>query len=179
MTSDTVSGPRELPAPLRSRLDEIAGRHGGRVPLHSRLFAQWMHYAFPNECPYPRSLLTTEAELPQQEWMEMYNATTGRATLEEMQAATYLLDGDNATAGEDPVQLWSEDEELLSDLVGAPGHGPMASLHWLVCTAALAASASVIKKVADSTWGERGNNRGKKPCLDSVQRTKESRTHLV
>ncbi|OLP24478.1 hypothetical protein AK812_SmicGene48940, partial [Symbiodinium microadriaticum] len=23
-------------------------------PLHGRLFAQWMHYAFPHECPYPQ-----------------------------------------------------------------------------------------------------------------------------
>ncbi len=25
----------------------------GRVPLHGRLFAQWMHHVFPRECPYP------------------------------------------------------------------------------------------------------------------------------
>merc|ERR1719281_2166442 len=23
------------------------------VQLHGRLFAQWLHYAFPHECPYP------------------------------------------------------------------------------------------------------------------------------
>ena len=38
MPSDAVAAPRDLSAALRSRLDEIAGRHGGKVPLHSRLF---------------------------------------------------------------------------------------------------------------------------------------------
>jgi len=23
------------------------------VPLHGRLFTQWLHFAFPHECPYP------------------------------------------------------------------------------------------------------------------------------
>merc|ERR1712203_151284 len=31
-----------------------ATRHGGHVPIHGRLFAQWMHFAFPLECPYPQ-----------------------------------------------------------------------------------------------------------------------------
>merc|ERR1719223_1582989 len=38
---------------LRRRLDEVAAHHEGLIPLHGRLFAQWMHLAFPQECPYP------------------------------------------------------------------------------------------------------------------------------
>merc|ERR1719387_1072567 len=38
---------------LRSKLEEIAAKGNGRVPLHGRLFSQWLHYAFPYECPYP------------------------------------------------------------------------------------------------------------------------------
>merc|ERR1719343_2014678 len=53
MPSDTVSAPRNISALMRRRLDDIAGRHKGSVPLHGRLFAQWMHHAFPNECSYP------------------------------------------------------------------------------------------------------------------------------
>merc|ERR1719235_484226 len=34
-------------------MPQVASVHGGEVPLHSRLFAQWLHYAFPHECPYP------------------------------------------------------------------------------------------------------------------------------
>lgn len=53
LASETVAAPRELSWPLRARLVEIAERHGGNVPLHGRLFAQWMHHAYPRECPLP------------------------------------------------------------------------------------------------------------------------------
>jgi len=42
-----------LPVKLFDRLNDIAQKHRGLVPLHGRLFAQWMHHAFPRECPYP------------------------------------------------------------------------------------------------------------------------------
>lgn len=51
MPSRTVDAPRDL-GPLVSRLEAVAETNGGRVPLHGRLFAQWMHAAFPIECPY-------------------------------------------------------------------------------------------------------------------------------
>ena len=35
---------------LRQSLTEVSERHGGEVRLHSRLFAQWLHYVFPQEC---------------------------------------------------------------------------------------------------------------------------------
>jgi hypothetical protein len=39
--------------PLVEKLHQVAARHGGKVPIHGRLFAQWLHFAFPKECPYP------------------------------------------------------------------------------------------------------------------------------
>merc|ERR1719401_1298467 len=45
--------PQHLEGSLTSQLEQIAGAHGGEVPLHGRLFAQWLHYAFPRECPFP------------------------------------------------------------------------------------------------------------------------------
>ena len=53
LSSSTVQAPRNLSQTLLRRLDEIALGHDGTVVLHSRLFAQWMHQAFPRECPYP------------------------------------------------------------------------------------------------------------------------------
>merc|ERR1719386_533074 len=38
---------------LTKQLYRIAEINGGRIPLHGRLFAQWLHYVFPRECPYP------------------------------------------------------------------------------------------------------------------------------
>ena len=53
LSSSSVIAPRKLTQGLLDRLGEIAAGHGGNVPLHGRLFAQWMHHAFPRECPYP------------------------------------------------------------------------------------------------------------------------------
>jgi hypothetical protein len=55
LSSSTVDAPRELRPELRNKLETAAQRHGGEVPLHGRLFRQWLHYAFPHECPLPIS----------------------------------------------------------------------------------------------------------------------------
>jgi len=55
LPSDSVDAPRNLSASLMSRLRDIADHHDGSVPLHGRLFAQWMHHAYPLECPYPHA----------------------------------------------------------------------------------------------------------------------------
>ena len=54
MSSATVDAPRQIPSALEQKLHLIAKQNDGQVPLHGRLFAQWMHYAFPHECPYPQ-----------------------------------------------------------------------------------------------------------------------------
>ncbi|CAK0806772.1 unnamed protein product, partial [Prorocentrum cordatum] len=46
--------PDHLGGTLSTLLNIIASKHGGVVPLHGRLFAQWLHYAFPRECPFPQ-----------------------------------------------------------------------------------------------------------------------------
>ena len=42
---------------LRTRLDDVAASRGGTVRLHSRLFARWLHYTFPRDCPFPLEVL--------------------------------------------------------------------------------------------------------------------------
>jgi len=62
------SGVSLLPdSPLAEALQQVAGIHAGVVPLHGRLFAQWLHYAFPSECEYPHLSGTYEALSPT-EW---------------------------------------------------------------------------------------------------------------
>merc|ERR1719460_3248544 len=66
--SPTVKVPRGLPRALRECLDEIAEHHGGQVPLHGRLFSQWLHHAYPRECPYPHAAGDTNPQTAD-EWM--------------------------------------------------------------------------------------------------------------
>jgi len=73
LPSDTVDAPRTLSKSLLARLEEIAAMHNGQVPLHSRLFSQWMHHAYPRECPFPH------AERAENKWTpEQWNAETGK-----------------------------------------------------------------------------------------------------
>merc|ERR1719499_990102 len=51
---------------------DVANFHNGVVPLHGRLFAQWLHHLFPHTCPYPHVAGTTR---PRQ--AGAYTAATG------------------------------------------------------------------------------------------------------
>merc|ERR1719517_101226 len=82
LRSDTVDAPRHLTASLVSRLEEIADHHDGLVPLHGRLFAQWMHHAYPLECPYPHAAGTTQPITPD-EWMEERGVDEVAASMRE------------------------------------------------------------------------------------------------
>jgi hypothetical protein len=83
MASSSVSAPRTLPVALIERLERVAALNGGHVPLHGRLFAQWMHHAFPRECAYPHEAGTTSALTPD-EWMKETGQENSKATMDEM-----------------------------------------------------------------------------------------------
>jgi len=63
-----ISSETQLPQGLPEKLQAIAAHHSGEVPLHGRLFAQWLHFAFPHECPYPSVLESATALTPSQ-WL--------------------------------------------------------------------------------------------------------------
>merc|ERR1719346_185165 len=85
LQSDSVDAPRNLSALLMSRLWEIADHHGGSVPLHGRLFAQWMHHAYPLECPFPHAGGTTQPLTPD-EWMDESGRDDVEASKAELEA---------------------------------------------------------------------------------------------
>merc|ERR1719201_3185163 len=65
IASATMPSSRSLSPWLHHRLDEVAKHHGGRVPLHGRLFAQWLHYAYPRECTFPHIAGTIDPQRPE------------------------------------------------------------------------------------------------------------------
>lgn len=104
LPSDTVDAPRNLSTALISRLNEIAVTNGGSVPLHGRLFAQWLHHAYPRECPYPH--VTGEGSpLTPDEWME---EGLRSATAEDM-----LQYADRGRVSLDSELPWLSGEELF------------------------------------------------------------------
>merc|ERR1719326_165465 len=66
--SASMPSNRTLSGWLQQRLHEVANHHGGVVPLHGRLFGQWMHYAYPRECTFPHVLGTTKPQTPE-DWV--------------------------------------------------------------------------------------------------------------
>jgi hypothetical protein len=103
-----ISHVQALPRGLAEKLHNIAERHGGEVPLHGRLFAQWLHFAFPHECPYP-SIVESADMLARSQW----NRTQYSASSDER--LTHVLSVDDiALAGEDMVvdKFWTDHEVL-------------------------------------------------------------------
>lgn len=121
LPSDTVDAPRELSPTLLGHLRSAANSNGGQVPLHGRLFAQWMHHAYPRECPYPHETGTTSPQTAE-EWMQETGQTESSASSEEMQAqikSDLCIGADGKVTACSEVEAggselpWSEREELL------------------------------------------------------------------
>merc|ERR1719384_1021376 len=95
-----------------SRLDDIADRHQGRVPLHGRLFMQWLHHAYPRECSFPH-VSGTINPVTQDEWIEMHDdIDTVLATDAEKELHATGHVSDLANLGPLP---WTDVEELVAE----------------------------------------------------------------
>merc|ERR1719282_66868 len=119
LPSDTVQVPRQLSSTLMDRLSDIASHHGGRVPLHGRLFAQWLHHAYPLECPYPHLSGTTNPLLAEQ-FVAATGAEAEKASTEEIMehiasdSCAITAEGHVKCADESAEIPWSDTEELLT-----------------------------------------------------------------
>merc|ERR1719433_1443286 len=146
--SDTVSAPRDLPAPLRRRLVEIAPRHGGQIPLYGRLFGQWLHHAFPNECPYPHTSGSLASPLTPMEWMHADGEVKRRIKASKDEMQTFMEVDLNASKPDLEHQLvalpWTDEEELLVGAAVAHGVGSARFLLRLVALALGAISIMVV-----------------------------------
>jgi len=113
--SSSVAAPRALPEPLRRRLIDVADHHGGLVPLHGRLFAQWMHHAYPRECPYPHISGTTQ-HLTATQYKEMHGTSFAHnASTLHVAVEAFSQEDEGADDGEVASMSlpWSTEEELF------------------------------------------------------------------
>merc|ERR1719316_1907199 len=106
ISSDTVEAPRNLTSELMSKLDSVASRHGGRIPLHGRLFAQWMHHAFPNECPHPHVSGTTAPKTT-----VAFKKSGGMVKVTAEERAKYIAAHQETKEDQAKILFWSEEEE--------------------------------------------------------------------
>eukprot|EP00928_Gymnodinium_smaydae_P024016 TRINITY_DN19581_c0_g1_i1.p1 TRINITY_DN19581_c0_g1~~TRINITY_DN19581_c0_g1_i1.p1 ORF type:complete len:591 (+),score=122.50 TRINITY_DN19581_c0_g1_i1:70-1773(+) len=120
ITTSSVDAPRELRSELKTKLRAIAERHGDSVPLYGRLFAQWLHFSFPNECPYP--VAVDGANLMPSKWAST-STVAAKGEVEEIKASSSSMFVDSEDQGVSEAE-WSDEEVLpLRDL----RDGPLAS----------------------------------------------------
>jgi hypothetical protein len=149
LPSATVSAPRKLSTTLSSRLNDIAAHHGDMVPLHGRLFAQWMHHTFPRECPYPH-LSGTTSQQTSNEWIAE-SGNSAEATEEEMRQFMDAANSTESNAAYEPMAVedlltWSVEEELLvvrQEMRVAGNSALGGAYQYLRCMMMVAAIASV------------------------------------
>lgn len=99
---------------LVSHLQDVAGLHGGVVPLHGRLFALWLHHVYPRACPYPPQAGTTKPLLP----MEYEQLTGLPSCLSPEELKQEAFRDSMREAGEPSARAplpWDLHEELLQD----------------------------------------------------------------
>jgi len=158
LPSATVDAPRTLPRGLLERLDEIASQHGGRVPIHGRLFAQWMHHAYPRECPFPHASGTVQVSSRKELSSGFGEHVLGEDAL-RAEAEAHATEGVAMEACELP---WTSEEELF---VHAPTARPREG--WLRHCVGVAAMASMFVATLRSAAigaGSVGGRKGEK-CL--------------
>lgn len=117
MTSYEDVAPK-LQGALTKQLSGISEASGGKIPLHGRLFAQWLHYAFPRECPFPHKAGTAVALTPNE------FGDKSLATKQDMKEHASKPMQNGEIEDEEPVEdldqqrwmsQWSEEEELVAD----------------------------------------------------------------
>lgn len=109
LPSATVPADRVLDQVLLTRLQAIASEHNGVVPIYGRLFAQWMHHAYPRECPYPHLSGTTKPE----NIFEARKSDKVKSMASKDDMTRFLARKFRKSA---PLQMkvWSDKEELLA-----------------------------------------------------------------
>lgn len=107
LSSPTVLAPRNLSSLLTGSLSEAAGLHGGKVRLHGRLFAQWLHFAFPQECPFPHMSDTANPMTPT-EWKQSTGQTIAATEKEWYQ----VIESSETYVAEPTLAMWTLDEEM-------------------------------------------------------------------
>merc|ERR1719188_1737562 len=148
MQSDTVDAPRNLSVSLLNRLDEIAQTHAGKVPLHGRLFTQWMHHVYPRECSFPHMSGAVQPMYPLEFAMAM-----GHKYLEVTKEVMQMHAARSEVQSDEPIELpWSHVEELVAEHTDSRPFQFQATMHAVVAVVALASFAMPIARAVKAVF---------------------------
>jgi len=96
----------------RGRLDDIARVNDGKIPMYGRLFARWLHFVHPQECPYPHAPGIVKP-MTQQQWQEQVGVEEESVSDDEIKQhkeSEFARQSASPYAG---IDMWSLDEAHL------------------------------------------------------------------
>jgi hypothetical protein len=104
----------EISDSQRTKLEAVAQHHSGLIPIHGRLLAQWLHFVFPRECPYPHMARTLDPKT-QAQWREKVGEEGEAVSAEEVaqhNQAEFSKREASPDAGE---EMWTLEEVLMPE----------------------------------------------------------------
>eukprot|EP00747_Dinoflagellata_sp_TGD_P157573 gnl/TRDRNA2_/TRDRNA2_177749_c2_seq28.p1 gnl/TRDRNA2_/TRDRNA2_177749_c2~~gnl/TRDRNA2_/TRDRNA2_177749_c2_seq28.p1 ORF type:complete len:611 (+),score=115.21 gnl/TRDRNA2_/TRDRNA2_177749_c2_seq28:109-1833(+) len=163
--------PPQLKGSLTTQLEQIADSHDGTVPLHGRLFAQWLHYTFPRECPFPHKMGDASSKTP---------IEYGKFHASEHEMKKHVLTESEVPRAEETeeelqwMSQWSVEEELVADYSSHVRSGSLRIVRMLsgiVLLALLAVGAAKNRNLGDIMSG--------KSCSHGFDLPMSSKAHFV
>lgn len=164
LPSSSVETPRQLSDALTKRLWQIAEQHEGTVQIHGRLFAQWLHHAYPRECPFPHVAGSINPISPD-EWIDEHGDTSFYATRDEMVERSKQ----SAELDRSEELHWIDEEELLVPRIQRRKNG---GTSFLTCIMFGMALVSMVIKTASSAQSV-------KSAIGKLQGCDNSKTGMV
>jgi len=147
LSTATVPGNRTISLVMRHRLNSMASANGGRVALHGRLFAQWLHHAYPRECPFPHLSGTTKPQNTE-DWLRSTGTDYVASPKDMARHAGTSPQSPQLRARPGPIEMaaWSYKEELFVPRPLAAEGSPMAlaAVHGMVFAAAAAVALGLL-----------------------------------
>jgi len=111
---------------LLRHLETIAQQHNGSVPVYGRLFAQWLHHAFPRECPFVQGAgVANDPAAPQDAFADVDSVIDYVAALKPPSETERLYTTDTCMPWEESeseLLFVTSGDEDLEELAPWPGH---------------------------------------------------------
>jgi len=98
----------------RAKLEEVDRHHDGKIPLHGRLLALWLHFVFPRECPYPHMANTLNPKT-QAQWRDEVGEEAEAVSEEEVLQHVNSVHAKLEVSPDAGEELWSLEEVLMPE----------------------------------------------------------------
>jgi len=162
LPSSTVNAPRELSPVMMQRLRAIAAEDGGSIPIYGRLFAQWMHHAYPHECEFPHISGTTSPKALQELTLQEQVQIMTNKSIMELHASR--KERRNAPVHGAP---WLLQEELPTNLAVATT--PVGWMNVQLVVASSAFAVTILSLLHTAARASRRLSARAPPCVKDVK----------